>query len=150
MNICLDLVHSHEFDQLFFAMKQGLFPYIDAVFGWDDDFQKKRLLNEYQPDWFYWIKQGSVLVGLLCFKPYDHAYHVHFLIVFPEYQAKGVGTAVMDYVHTLAKEEGRKEVTLSSFRSNKNALRFYKKLGYQTIQEDEHFLSLSRTFRRLL
>ncbi len=49
----------------------------------------------------------------------------------------------MNYVHKLADAEGRNQVTLSSFIRNEAAVRFYKSLGYQLIDSDEHFYSLS-------
>ncbi len=53
------------------------------MFGWDDDFQRERLTNEYEPHWFSWILAEGERVGLLCCKPYDDALHVHLLIIFP-------------------------------------------------------------------
>lgn len=59
MEIALADVPDSEFEQRFAAVKQGIFPYVEAVFGWDDDFQRERLSSEYQPQWFSWILQGA-------------------------------------------------------------------------------------------
>lgn len=80
---------------------------------------------------------------MLCFKPYDNALHVHLLIVFPEFQNQKLGGRVMNMVHEIAREQGRSDVTLSSFTRNEPAVRFYKSLGYKVTESDENFLSLS-------
>lgn len=37
-----------------------------------------------------------------------------------------------------------KKVTLSSFKANEGAIKFYKSMGYIVTSEDEHFLDLSK------
>ncbi|POF51421.1 GNAT family N-acetyltransferase, partial [Vibrio vulnificus] len=96
-----------------------------------------------EPHWFHWVYINNEQVGLLCFKPYENAFHVHLLIVFPEFQNQQLGGRVMNVVHEMAREQGRSHVTLSSFTRNESALRFYKSLGYKVTESDENFLSLS-------
>ncbi len=38
MDIKLRPIESEEFDSLFSVVKQGIYSHVDAVFGWDDDF----------------------------------------------------------------------------------------------------------------
>lgn len=137
-------VKSDEFEALFSVVKQGLHSHVDAVFGWCDEFQRKRLSSEYEPNWFNWVYIDDQRIGMLCFKPYDDAIHVHLLVVFQEFQNKKFGEMIMKYVHQLAQEQGRSRVTLSSFACNKPAIKFYKSLGYQVSDSDDKFLSLSR------
>lgn len=148
MEIALADVPDSEFEQCFTAVKQGIFPYVEAVFGWDDDFQRERLSSEYQPQWFSWILQGGERVGLLCCKPYEDALHIHLLIIFPQYQGRQLGSAVMDRLHREAEREGKSRVTLSSFTDNQRAVRFYLRLGYKVVEGDEVFVSLSRPVTR--
>ncbi|MEN9531607.1 MAG: hypothetical protein RIQ83_831 [Pseudomonadota bacterium] len=148
MEIELAGVPQSEFEQVFAAVKQGLFPYVEAVFGWDDEFQRERLTCAYQPHWFSWILQSSERVGLLCCKPYDDALHVHLLIIFPRYQGRQLGAAVMARLHREAEREGKCRVTLSSFTDNQRAIRFYQRLGYKVIEGDQAFVSLSSSLVR--
>nr|WP_241906773.1 GNAT family N-acetyltransferase [Vibrio splendidus] len=143
-NIQLQLISTSEFEALFACVKQGLFTHVDSVFGWDDDFQRKRLLNDCHPSWFHWIYKGKDKVGLVCFKPYDNAYHVHLLIIFPQYQGHSLGKEVMYLIHKRATEERREQVTLSSFRRNTRAISFYQSLGYQIVDDrDEDFVGMA-------
>ena len=65
-NIQFQLVSNHEFEELFASVKQGIFIHVDDVFGWDDDFQRQRLLNDYHPSWFHWVYRGEERIGLVC------------------------------------------------------------------------------------
>jgi ribosomal protein S18 acetylase RimI-like enzyme len=142
--IQLQLISASEFEALFACVKQGLFTHVDSVFGWDDDFQRKRLLNDYHPSWFHWIYKGKDKVGLVCFKPYDNAYHVHLLIISPQYQGKSLGKTVMAIIQSKALEEQRCQITLSSFKSNTYAIAFYQSLGYQVVDDsDDDFIGLA-------
>lgn len=143
-NIQFQLVSNSEFEELFTCVKQGLFIHVDNVFGWDDDFQRQRLLNDYHPSWFHWVYRGEERIGLVCFKPYDNAYHIHLLIISPQYQGHSLGKQVMCLIHKRATEERREQVTLSSFRSNTRAISFYQSLGYRVVDEgDDDFVGLA-------
>ncbi|WP_353668019.1 GNAT family N-acetyltransferase [Marinomonas sp. THO17] len=143
MEIQLIQIESNEFESLFSVVKQGIYSHVDAVFGWCDEFQVNRLKNDYEPHWFHWIYFNHTKVGMLCFKPYSNALHVHLLIIFPEFQNQKLGKRVMNLVHKIALEQGRGHITLSSFVRNEAAVSFYKSLGYRVIERDENFLSLS-------
>ncbi len=143
MKINLAPVKSGEFDTLFSVVKQGLYSHVDTVFGWCDDFQRERLKSEYEPHWFNWVYFEQKCVGMICFKSYDDAIHVHLLVIFPEFQNQKFGEKVMRHVHNVAKEQNRNHVTLSSFTCNERAIRFYQSLGYQVADRDESFVSLT-------
>ncbi|EPX4135734.1 GNAT family N-acetyltransferase [Vibrio vulnificus] len=143
MVIKLESVLESEFESLFSVVKMGLYSHVESVFGWCDDYQKNRLINDYEPSWFYWVYSEQTRVGMLCFKQYSNSYHVHLLVVFPEFQNQRLGQAIMAYVHEKAKNEHRDSITLSSFVRNIKAVSFYERLGYKVIDSDENFLSLS-------
>ncbi|CAD7536859.1 GNAT family N-acetyltransferase [Aeromonas hydrophila] len=148
MEIELAGIATSEFEQRFAAVKEGIFPYVEAVFGWDDEMQRERLTSEYEPHWLSWILAEGEQVGLLCCKPYDDALHVHLLIIFPRYQGRQLGSTVMARLHREAASEGRHRVTLSSFSANQRAIEFYRRLGYQVVAEEPAFVSLSRPVTR--
>ncbi|MFM2606690.1 GNAT family N-acetyltransferase [Vibrio chagasii] len=138
------LVANSEFEELFTCVKQGIFEHVDNVFGWDDEFQRNRISNDYHPSWFHWVYRDSQKIGLTCFKPYDNAYHVHLLIIFPLHQSQNFGQKVMMLIHNKARIEQRNQVTLSSFRCNTRAIQFYEGLGYQVVDDsDEDFVGMT-------
>ncbi|SBS32995.1 hypothetical protein MSP8887_01837 [Marinomonas spartinae] len=116
MKLVLEPIVKSEFEDLFVRIKEGIFPYVDAVFGWDDKFQRQSLENEYSLDWFYWVKMKQDRVGVLCYKRHNASCHVHWLIVFPEWRQRNIGTSIMAFVQKKARESGCTAVTLSSFK----------------------------------
>ncbi|MEZ9701917.1 GNAT family N-acetyltransferase [Vibrio sp. 10N.261.46.E12] len=137
------LISNSEFEELFACVKQGIFIHVDSVFGWDDDFQRQRLINDYHPSWFHWIYHEKKRVGLVCFKPYENAYHIHLLIIFPQYQGRSLSIQVMTLIHKRAMEQQRSHVSLSSFKSNTRAISFYQALGYQIVDDrDDNFVGM--------
>ncbi|GAM71559.1 histone acetyltransferase HPA2 [Vibrio sp. JCM 19236] len=133
-----------EWPQIFAIYKQALFEHVEAVFGWDEAFQKQRLVQEYDQKWFHWVYHGRDRVGLICFKPTKHAIHLHLLILLPDYQGQGLGKGVMQLIERLALESHKTCVTLSSFTRNQVAIHFYQKLGYLQIEQDSDFISMQK------
>ncbi|MBU2864857.1 GNAT family N-acetyltransferase [Reinekea forsetii] len=134
------------FHHKFFDLtKAGLFPFVDEVFGWDDAFQKQRMKDDYEPHWFYWLEFEKEEIGYLCFKRYEQAIHVHLLILKPQWQNRGYGRKVMEFVHSMASLEQR-DITLSSFKINTKAVSLYRSLGYHLSGEEEHFLLFRKPF----
>ncbi|MDR3057598.1 MAG: GNAT family N-acetyltransferase [Prevotella sp.] len=57
--------------------------------------------------------------------------------LFQEYRNKGYGTQMMKKMIEYLKEKGYKQTSLSVDKNN-YAVRMYQKLGFETIQENEH------------
>ncbi|OIQ26529.1 GNAT family N-acetyltransferase [uncultured Vibrio sp.] len=142
MNISLQPIAGNDSGLIFSVVKRAIFEHVDSVFGWDEAFQLKRLEKEYKLDWFYWLYDVNQRIGLICYKQYGNAFHVHFLIIFPEYQGQSYGQKVMRFIHRRVISEPCQCVTLSSFSCNKRALAFYSRLGYQIKSREEHFTSM--------
>jgi len=131
-------IQAEEFEAVFNLVKGGLFPFVDQVFGWDDDFQRERLHEDYQWEWFHWVEIDAEQKALVCFKRYEVGIHVHLLIVKPSYQQQGVAKNIMADLNDLGVREQR-DITLSSFKCNDIAIKLYQSLGYEITGEEEHF-----------
>ncbi len=59
-----------------------------------------------------------------------HAY-IFLLYVMPDYRHQGIGTALMKWTETWAKNRGDRQIALQVFHHNNRALALYNKLGYQ-------------------
>ncbi len=79
---------------------------------------------------FVGVENGKVLgyIGVSCVV--DEGYITN-VAVFPEYRKKGVGTALLERVFSLAKDEGLSFVSLEVRVSNNTAISLYKKLGFK-------------------
>lgn len=127
-----------EMDAAFAIYKSYLHSYIEQVFGWDSEFQIARFGSAYEGANFFWITCSGDTRGLLCTKESISEVHVHLLILFDDYQRKGLGRSVMDYIQKDGGGRG-KSITLSSFKINTKAVEFYRRLGYVESSEDENF-----------
>ncbi|WCN15509.1 GNAT family N-acetyltransferase [Marinomonas mediterranea] len=134
-------------DEVFRLTKSGLFPYVDEVFGWDDEFQKQRMLNDYEAKWFHWVYSADSRIGYVCFRPYDQALHLHLIVLDQNVIGQGLGKKVMDEIHKMAADEER-DITLSSFRCNERAVKMYESLNYEIIEEEEHFLLFRKSYNK--
>jgi ribosomal protein S18 acetylase RimI-like enzyme len=75
--------------------------------------------------------------GLISFYPdsdyfTDHPRaYVDNLVVAQEYERKGVGRTLLDFVERRARDQGFREVVLDVFAGNQGAIAFYQRQGYQ-------------------
>jgi GNAT superfamily N-acetyltransferase len=61
----------------------------------------------------------------------DRHPHIFLLYVLPEHRRHGIGSALMRYVETWARERGDCQIGLQVFQTNEPALTLYEKLGYK-------------------
>lgn len=144
MNSSLKIVPmiNSDLEEAFIFYKVSLEDVIAKTFGWNEEFQRSRFFNQYQLNWFYWIKTDSQRVGYICFWQSDLEIHVSLIIIVPEKQRHSYGRQIMLHLHNQARESGRK-ITLSSFKKNEGAIRFYETLGYKIIGSDENFVDMA-------
>ena len=55
---------------------------------------------------------------------------MHLFVVDPEYQGRGIATAVLDELIRIAKEANKKAVRLDAIGTNKPAQKLYEKYGF--------------------
>lgn len=142
-DIRLQAVSLTEQAAVFELYKTTLFEHIDAVFGWDDIFQQQRIQQQYEPSWLFWVHIPQ-RVALLCYKVVGNSLHVHLLLVFPAHQGQGLGAQIMLYLHEVARQKKLSHISLSSFKHNQGALRFYRRLGYVITHTEADFYTLVR------
>ncbi|WP_052702155.1 GNAT family N-acetyltransferase [Marinomonas sp. S3726] len=116
MKIRIQAVKESEFQQIFSSVKQALFDYIEAVYGWDGDFQQNRLRNDYGPVWYHWLYEKNTRVGLVCYRKKENRLHLHLMIIFPQFQGNGMGRHAMDFLIQQARRMVCKQVSLGSLR----------------------------------
>jgi ribosomal protein S18 acetylase RimI-like enzyme len=132
-----------DLNEAFDLYKSALHQIIENVFGWDEGFQRNRFETQYELEWFNWIETESKRIGYICYFQKEIELHVSLLIMFDEFQNKGFGKIVMSKFEKYAHAQNKK-VSLSSFKANEGAIKFYKSMGYIVTSEDEHFLDLSK------
>ena len=132
-----------ELEEAFNFYQAALHEVIENVFGWNDSFQRNRFETHYELEWFSWIEIESKRIGYVCYFQKENELHLSLLIIFNEFKSKGYGKIVMNEIEQYAHKQN-KNITLSSFKANEGAVKFYKSMGYVVTSEDEHFLDLSK------
>jgi len=77
-------------------------------------------------------------VGCLRFDREPGYLRVRRVAVDPALQRKGIGTALMDWIHRYAHAQGYPEVRVGVRRQLSSNYRFYQRLGYRLIAGHRH------------
>ena len=129
------------FGKAYDLYKKTLYEFISNAFKWDETFQINRFQNKYQKEWFHDLRINNKIIGYLCFYKTSFELHVSLLIIESEYRSHGYGKVIMNQLKSDAIKEGL-NMSLSSFKENKSAIKFYTKLGFKIVKEDNIFIDM--------
>ncbi len=130
-------------DFAFQAKKAAFKRYVDQVWGWEEDEQRKLHDRRYQPQYFHIISLGGTDVGVTSVVQKADCVNVNQLYILPEYQGQGLGGLCMSAVI----EQAAKlclPVRLSVLKVNRRAVAFYGRLGFSTIGDTETHFQMQR------
>jgi len=116
-----------------FALSKALIDQYEDVESIDYDkvLQWVRRKIEAQIGEYQRVLMDGSLAGYVHFHPDGERMELDDLYILPEYRGQGIGTAVVEKCC----EETVKPVYLYVFRRNEGAVRLYKRLGFEIVQE---------------
>ncbi len=76
--------------------------------------------------------RGGRLIGCLVLRPEGDDARMRQVVVVADLQGQGIGTALVEYFETLARELGHRRIVL---HARESATPFYEKLGYMRVGE---------------
>lgn len=115
-------------------LKREQFP--ETFSKWDD---KDKVIQPYKGDSeIYGAFIDGQEAGLIQFEYQDFSKSVRVwdIDVWPEFQHRGVGTALMSKCIARAKESGARRIVLETQSSNLKAISFYRKMGFGLVGLD--------------
>ena len=125
----------------------GMKWYIEKLYGWDDEVQKQKTLNELNKN----IDNMKVIVvdgrdvGITTFCENDDNYQVGLIIIHPDYQNKGIATNIIsEYIKTA--KTNKKRIIIKTYKENP-AQKLYKKLGFEVYKKDDTHIYLDIDFK---
>lgn len=124
----------------FALYESALRPIIDLAFGWSSEFQHDRFSKRYPTSSFQKIHHFGSEIGFVSFYETAFELHVSLLILKQDNRNRGLGRRIMQLLHSKAAD---RSVTLSSFKNNTAAIRFYESLGYKVTGGDAYFSDFS-------
>lgn len=121
-------------------------PSIDALFGWDDATQTAMILDQLRTGTLAAIVVEGQRVGVLQVEDSADAIALGQIEILPQFQGRGIGTAVVESLIARGDREGRegKSLSLHVFHTNTSARRLYERLGFVVSGEVEHGIEMSR------
>jgi ribosomal protein S18 acetylase RimI-like enzyme len=122
-------------DVEFFAAlhKRTLGPYVDKIWGWDDDQQRAYLTEHLVLDRVRVIVVDGADAGRLDVEERDDEVFLGLIELAPEYQGRGIGSRL---IRELVDHADSKLVTLSVLGVNDRAQRLYRRLGFTEVSRD--------------
>lgn len=118
-----------DFEFIFELHKATLGPYVDQVWGWDDDDQRAYLDRTIDIATTQVIVVDGVDAGRLNLADQDGDVYVGLIEVAADFQRQGIGTRILRDVLDEAFKAGR-GVRLSVLKVNTGARRLYQQLGF--------------------
>ena len=112
--------------------KQSLGPYIDQVWGWDDDDQRAYLERNIAPEHTQVIVVDGVDIGRLNVEDLDDEVLLGVIEITPDYQGRGIGAQLIQTLldDAFARD---KRVRLNVLQVNTRAYQLYRRLGFTEV-----------------
>jgi len=124
---------------LFDLHERTMKEYVEKVYGWDVEREKVYFDNSVLFERYHLIldEQGEK-IGAINFYHKENSIKINRIEVLPDYQNKGIGSAVLDHIIEKAKKENR-NIELRVFKINP-AFRLYERKGFKIFKEtDTHY-----------
>ena len=121
--------------------RQGMRPYIEATWGWDEMFQRQGFLELLGEHGFTVVSENGTDVGGYCLRDRGRFLHLDILLIDPLWQNRGHGSRIMEKLMSQASGSGR-PLQLDVLKQNAPALRLYRRLGFHVFDEDSARLRL--------
>ena len=103
---------------------------------WNSKILEKDLLENKDTLWL--LKYDSKVVGYLWFVIKGNTIYLKSIILDASWQKKNIGLLLVKRLELLAKDRDKKKIRFAIQISNKNSLRFFKKLDYKKIGTDKN------------
>ena len=120
---------------LYTLHKLALGLYVEATWGWDEEFQGKRFRDEWEPTANQVVLLGGEPIGCLRVEDHDDHVFVDYIALMPEHQRHGIGASLMRQVQASAATRGL-PVRLQVLKVNP-ARALYERLGFAVVGEDD-------------
>jgi ribosomal protein S18 acetylase RimI-like enzyme len=128
-----------DIDRLFEVHRLATRPYVEQVWGWDDDWQAAYFREHFDVTARQVVCWGERVIGFLDVIHETSAVVLQSIEIEPEFQGRGIGSELIRGVNADAERNGL-AVKLRVLKVNARARRLYERLGFVQVGESEtHF-----------
>jgi ribosomal protein S18 acetylase RimI-like enzyme len=129
-----------DYDFLYHLIEVCLKEYVEATWGWDDEFQQNHFAEHFDITGCQIVLVNGRKAGQRTVIQQEHSLFISGIYILPEFQNRGLGSRLVEEVLTQARESGR-PVTLQVLKVNKPARRLYERLGFVvTAEKTTHYV----------
>lgn len=136
-NYCFRKSTLNDIDLIFKLKELGLKWYIEIIYGWDDEVQRRKTeehLKQYLDD-IRIIRVDNKDVGVTAFHKNEDYYCIGLTVIHPDYQNMGIASSILSEYIECAKKD-RKRIIIKTYKYNP-AKRLYERLGFKVYNEDD-------------
>lgn len=128
-------VFSGDFEALVAIRVAAMRESLERVGRFDPERARARLWNSFFPEHSRFIVSGTARAGFYALRPTPEGWHLDHLYVLPEFQGRGIGTAV---VKEIFRDADRRCISIFVGALKESASnRFYERLGFSKTGESE-------------
>jgi ribosomal protein S18 acetylase RimI-like enzyme len=110
--------------------------HIQEIWGWDESWQRSNFEEEFASAETSVIEDGGRIIGYFQILNEDDRIYLLDLVISAELQGRGIGSGVIKALQQLASARNV-PLQLAVFRTNPQAQRLYKRLGFVQVGETE-------------
>ncbi len=122
--------NENESETIFEIKKGSIKPYVQQMFGWNDDWQRQFVIENYKPQSIEFIVVEDKAVGILEINENENEIFLKNILIINAYQCKGIGSRILSGLMTRSKATN-KPVKLEVLAVNKRAEKFYSRHGFK-------------------
>jgi ribosomal protein S18 acetylase RimI-like enzyme len=123
-----------DFDFLYHLIEVCLKEYVEATWGWDDEFQQGYFAEHFDITGCQIVLVDGRTAGQLTVIEEQDKFFISGIYILPEYQNHGLGSSLVREVLSKARQSSR-HVTLQVLKANQPARRLYEQLGFVVTAE---------------
>ena len=139
MNYEMRKARSADFEILYKINKEAYKPYVEQIWGWDEDWQYNFFKEKLEIEKIDIIMIDNEPVGFISIDYLNELIFGESIAILPEYQSKGIGTGVIKDLIDKSKEMVL-PLHIQVFKVNERARVLYERLGFKLYGEIEtHF-----------
>ena len=123
-------------DFLFELNRATMKPYVERVWGWDEERQITFFDSRFEPSRWQIIQAAGEDVGVLIVEENDDEIYLAEIQLLPSAQSGGIGSSVIRSL-ILRATAAKKPLTLRVLHVNPRARALYERFGFQPVKEIE-------------
>jgi len=129
-----------DIDFLVLLHRAAFKPYVQQIWGWDDEWQRNYYLEHFKPEIIKIIQVADADIGMLVLVDGEKSINLRLIAITPSAQGQGIGATIICWVQQQAQAQN-KSVTLRVFQINP-AKNLYERLGFRIYRQDDIYYDM--------